>query len=286
MESVGRASPRGARGLLAVPGPGPPDADDEDGELVVGGIRPKSSPLPRRRSSASDDDSEPEAPASGSRRVSFADAKGLSLVHVKEFEMWEVPNLPRHELCEGEGRDADQYSLSFLNFSLPSDGELLIKVQDHKVVLESLELLPATTILRGVVRVLNVSFSKAVFVRTSLDAWCSHFDLLAEYTPGSSDGHMDRFSFRLTLVPPCGEQGTRVDLCLRYETPAGTFWANNDGGNYVLLCHREMREKRRENVNKRSCLKPVSQNLTEENCSAAEASSQGNVSPGESFLLL
>lgn len=261
MEFVGQASPLGACNLLEVPGLSSLDVDDDDSEMVIG-IRPKSSPLPRRKSSVSDEDSEPEPPACGSRRVSFADAKGLSLVHVKEFEMWEIPKLPGCELSDGDGNVTEDFYLSFLNFSLPlSDGELFIKVRDQKVVLESLELLPGTAILKGVVRVLNISFSKAVYVRTTLDTWSSHFDLLAEYMPGSSDGQMDSFSFKLTLVPPFREQGTRVDFCLRYETPVGTFWANNNSGNYVLFCHQEMKEQRekplRENVNKRSCLKPV-----------------------------
>uniref|UniRef100_A0AAQ5ZUW3 CBM21 domain-containing protein n=1 Tax=Amphiprion ocellaris TaxID=80972 RepID=A0AAQ5ZUW3_AMPOC len=233
----------------------------DEGDVVIG-IRPKSSPLPRRRSSATDDDSEPEPPPSGSRRVSFADAKGLSLVQVKEFGTWDVPKLPGYESSEGEGTDVEEFFLSPLTFSLPwSTQELFAKVREQKVELEAIELIPGTTILKGIIRVLNISFSKAVYVRTTLDTWSSHFDLLAEYVPGSSDGLMDCFSFKLTLVPPFGEQGARVDFCLRYETPLGTFWSNNDNRNYVLFCHQKIktvREKpQKEKVNKKSCLKTV-----------------------------
>lgn len=261
MEFVGQPRQSGPCNILEVPGLSSLDVDDDEGEVVIG-IRPKSSPLPRRRSSVSDEDSEPEPPMCGSRRVSFADAKGLSLVQVKEFETWHIPNLQMYDFSNGEGKDTDEYVLSLLNFSLPLSSEaLFIKVRDQKVVLETIELLPGTTILKGVIRVLNISFSKAVYVRTTLDTWSSHFDLLAEYIPGSSDGLMDCFSFKLTLVPPFGEQGTRVDFCLRYETPVGTFWANNNNGNYVLFCHQGMKEQkekpRRENLNKKSCLKPV-----------------------------
>ncbi|KAK2842571.1 hypothetical protein Q5P01_012771 [Channa striata] len=279
MECVGQPRTSEACNLLDVPELSCLDVDDDDCEVVIG-IRPKSSPLPRRKSSVSDDDSEPEPPLCGSRRVSFADAKGLSLVQVKEFETWDEPKLPRYE---GEGKCTEKYFLSLQTFSLPlSTEELFSKVQDQKVELETIMLLPGTTILKGVIRVLNISFSKAVYVRTTLDGWSSHFDLLAEYVPGCSDGLMDSFSFKLTLVPPFREQGARVDFCLRYETPAGTFWANNNNRNYVLFCHHGMKDQKektqKENVNKKSCLKSVSQNFTEENLSAVEAPSQGNVS--------
>uniref|UniRef100_A0A668SRD0 CBM21 domain-containing protein n=1 Tax=Oreochromis aureus TaxID=47969 RepID=A0A668SRD0_OREAU len=238
-------SPRGsgACNFLGVPVLSSWDVDDDEGEVVID-IRPKSSPLPRRKSSV---------------RVSFADAKGLNLVQVKEFDTWDVPKLPGYDTSDGEGNDEDEYILSPLNFSLPLlTEELLTKVQEQKVELEKIELLPGTTIVKGVVRVLNISFTKAIYVRTTLDCWSSHFDLLAEYIPGSSDGLTDCFSFTLTLWPPFRDEGARVDFCLRYETPVGTFWANNANKNYVLSCFRRTKENdqpQKENVNKKSCLK-------------------------------
>ncbi|XP_026167953.1 uncharacterized protein ppp1r3ab isoform X2 [Mastacembelus armatus] len=281
MEFAGQPRPFGVCNLLEVPGLSSFDVDDDEGEVVIG-IRPKSSPLPRRRSSVTDEDSEPEPPLCGSRRVSFADAKGLNLVQVKEFDTWDVPKLPGYDFC-GEGKEADEYFLSPLTFSVPlSSEELFVKVQDQKVELETIELIPGTTVLKGVIRVLNISFTKAVYVRTTLDTWSSHFDLLAEYIPGSSDGQTDGFSFKLTLVPPFGEQGARVDFCLRYETPVGTFWANNNNRNFILFCHRRIKEQKekpqKDNVNKKSCLKTVSQNLSSvENISSMEGSSEENI---------
>ena len=257
MEFVGQPRLSGTCNLLGVPGPSSLDEDSDEGEVV---IRPKSSPRPRRRTSSSDEDWEPEPPFSGSRRVSFADAKGLRLVQVKEFDTWHVPKLPGYGSSEGEGTEAEEYFLSPDTFSLPlSPEELFVKVRDQRLELETIELLHnKTTILKGMIRVLNISFSKTVYVRTTLDAWSSYFDLLAEFVPGSNDSLMDCFSFKLTLVPPFGEQGARVEFCLRYETPVGTFWANNNNRNYVLFCHQKVKDKpQTDNVNKRSCLKTV-----------------------------
>lgn len=280
MEFLGQPKTSGAYSLLGVPGLISLDIDDDDCDVVIG-IRPKSSPLPRRRSSVSDEEWEP--PVCGSRRVSFADAKGLSLVHVKEFDTWDVPKLPGYDSSDSEGKDAEEYFLSPFTFTVPmSTEELSVKVQEQKVELETIELLPGTTIVKGVIRVLNISFDKAVYIRTSLDGWTSHFDLLAEYIPGSSDGLMDCFSFKITLVPPFGQHGARVDFCLRYETPVGTFWSNNNNKNYVLFCHQRTKDQKetsqKESSQKKSCLKTVSQNFSAvEIVSAEETSSQENI---------
>lgn len=241
----------GSSNLLGLPEPCPWDSDDE---LGIGGIKPKSSPIPRRRSSlsCSDDDSQP--PPSGSRRVSFADAFGLSLVSVKQFKTWSMGDSV--DTLEVDLKDAKEYFLK-LHFTLPLTlEELLCRVQEQKVNLENLELLPGTTTLKGTVRVLNLCFDKLVYIRTSLDCWSSHFDLLAEYMPESSNGVTDCFSFKLTLVPPFEEQGARVDFCIRYETPFGSFWANNNGQNYLLFCHEKEKEQdENDKLKPKSCLK-------------------------------
>ncbi|XP_016425278.1 uncharacterized protein LOC107753594 [Sinocyclocheilus rhinocerous] len=266
MESVGViCSPTGASfNLLSLPASCPCDEDEES--LGLEGIKPKSSPIPRRRSSASSDDSLP--PPSSSRRVSFADAFGLSLVSVKQFDAWGVTD-PSGSLEIDLNEDKEYYMVPL--FTLPQTSEeLALRVHEQKLELESLELLSGTTTLRGIVRVLNISFDKMVYVRTSLDSWKSHFDLLAEYVPGSNNGGADCFSFKLTLVPPFGEEGARVDFCLRYETSLGTFWANNNEKNYCLFCCEKMKEKpQNESENRRkSCLKTTSLNVSASTVSA------------------
>ncbi|KAM7045009.1 protein phosphatase 1 regulatory subunit 3F isoform 2-T2 [Molossus nigricans] len=122
-------------------------------------------------------------------------------------------------------------------------------------------------VLRGLVRVLNRSFEKAVHVRASHDGWASFCDHPARYVPrsppgaglggsGTGDpvldpglglvpgqayasspddgGRTDRFAFQLPFAEGAGD-GARLDFVVRYETPEGTFWANNHGRNYTVL---------------------------------------------------
>lgn len=122
-------------------------------------------------------------------------------------------------------------------------------------------------VLRGLVRVLNRSFEKAVHVRASHDGWASFCDHPARYVPrsppvagtggpGAGDplldpglglvsgqvyasspddgGRTDRFAFQLPFAEGAGD-GARLDFVVRYETPEGIFWANNHGRNYTVL---------------------------------------------------
>ena len=212
-----------------------------------------------------DEDSEAEPPPVVRRKVSFADAFGLNLVSVKEFDTAEVTEA---EVSWPEGgavaHPSEEFYLSCL-FTVPSSSEELDqRLQTQMVELESIELLPGTTTLRGTIRVVNLCYSKNVFARMTLDRWSSHFDLPAEYVPGSSDRKTDRFTFSYTLVPPFDKEGTRVEFSLCYETSVGTFWVNNKEMNYVLFCHQkgqmkehvaQTHEESSSSKSKRSCLK-------------------------------
>ncbi|XP_037539682.1 LOW QUALITY PROTEIN: uncharacterized protein LOC119416524 [Nematolebias whitei] len=289
MDFVEWLRPSEACSLLTVPSLSSLDVDEEEGEDIIIGIRPKSSPIPSRKSSFTDEDSEAEPPPlCGSRRVSFADAKGLSLVQVKEFDTKDVPKRPGFDSAAVDVSNTMEYFLLPLTFSLPlPSDELSTRVLEQKIELETIELLTGTTILKGVVRVLNISYIKSVYVRTTFDNWCNHFDLLAEYIPDTSGGVMDSFLFKLTLVPPFRDQATRVDFCLRYETPVGTFWANNNNKNYVLFYSCRMKEEKekgqRETVNKKSCLKTVNPSVSaDKTISLKPSSSLDSISSDES----
>ncbi|XP_051546891.1 uncharacterized protein LOC127436652 [Myxocyprinus asiaticus] len=237
---------------------------------------------------------EPEPPPAAVRRkVSFADAFGLDLVSVKKYDSRDSRGPDLFGLIGTENREGEEYHISCL-FTVPaSDQELEMRIQKQKLELESIELFPGSTTIQGIIRVLNICFHKAVYVRTTLDSWQSHFDLQAEYMPGSSDGETDRFAFQLMLMPPFQAKWTRVEFCLRYESSAGTFWANNGGTNYIVFCHQRYRgdlkekEREREKVKEesnhkgiRSCLKTVSKKIcTEETHAEASGEISEHVTP-------
>ncbi|XP_011489214.1 protein phosphatase 1 regulatory subunit 3A isoform X2 [Oryzias latipes] len=238
----------------------------------------------------SEEDSEAEPPPVVRRKVSFADAFGLDLVSVKEFDNAEAAEA---EDCWPEGGDGGRlseelYLTCLFTVPLPPE-ELDLRLQTQMLELESIELLPGTTTLRGIIRVVNLCYAKNIYVRITLDQWSSHFDMPADYIPGSSDMRTDRFTFSYTLTPPFEKEGSRVEFCLRYETPAGTFWANNKGMNYVLFCHQKQ-QRGKENVaqdetkTKRSCLKAQrsggAEEKTREPFDSALVPAESEVRPG------
>ncbi|XP_037099188.1 uncharacterized protein ppp1r3aa [Syngnathus acus] len=213
-------------------------------------------------STADEEEPEWEATSTVRRKVSFADAFGLNLVSVKEYD-----DVHAGEDTEGKSPPQEEFYLSCLFTAPSSEEELVRRLEEQMVELERVELLPGTTNLRGYVRVLNLCFSKSVYARITLDGWKSHFDLPADYVPGSSDRKTDRFTFQYTVALPLEKEGTRVEFCLCYETSAGTFWANNQEMNYVMFCHLKSPAKQQvqeELKMKRSCLRTNRRASTQE----------------------
>ncbi|NXH88892.1 PPR3A phosphatase, partial [Edolisoma coerulescens] len=236
MESFEGPSQVNRANLLQVPTGNDSTLEDEDANTD---IELRFSPRPRRRNSSASEEEEADTPTSISRKVSFADAFGFDLVSVKEFDIWEFPTTGQENDIEDEVFPQDEYFFS-QQFTLPaSQEELLQKVREQKVVLESVLLLPGITCMNGIIRVLNVSFEKQVYVRMTLNNWLSYYDILAEFMPNSCGSETDQFCFKISLVPPFQKDGVKVEFCIRYETSVGTFWANNDDKNYTLICHKK-----------------------------------------------
>ncbi|XP_078269123.1 protein phosphatase 1 regulatory subunit 3E-like [Rhinoraja longicauda] len=104
------------------------------------------------------------------------------------------------------------------------------RLRRDKVCLEGLSVEGAR--VRGTVRVLNVAFTKEVWVRHTSDSWLSHTDTPARFIPGSADRHADRFAFELQRPAAAGTCG--LQLALRFTTGPHSYWDNNGGTNYRL----------------------------------------------------
>jgi hypothetical protein len=104
-------------------------------------------------------------------------------------------------------------------------------VQSHKICLERTRMTGLTTLTVDV-RVLNISFHKFISAIWTGDNWATKMESTFEYVPGSSDGVTDKFRFHLETVGFA--VGSRVYLCIRYETGEQEFWDNNGGQNYVF----------------------------------------------------
>ncbi|XP_066039157.1 protein phosphatase 1 regulatory subunit 3A [Chamaea fasciata] len=236
MESFEGPSQVNRANLLQVPTGSDSTSEEEDVNID---IKLRFSPRPRRRNSSTSEEDEADTPTHISRKVSFADAFGFDLVSVKEFDIWEFPNTGQENYIQDEVFPQDEFFFS-QQFTLPaSQEELLQKVREQKVALESVVLLPGVTCMNGIIRVLNVSFEKQVYVRMTLNNWLSYYDILAEFMPNSCGSETDQFCFKISLVPPFQKDGIKVEFCIRYETSVGTFWANNDDKNYTLICHKK-----------------------------------------------
>ncbi|XP_051478820.1 protein phosphatase 1 regulatory subunit 3A [Apus apus] len=236
MESFQGPSQGSSANLLQVPPVNDFSSEDEDFKPT---IKHRFSPLPRRRRSVSSEEDEADTPTTTRRKVSFADAFGFDLVSVKEFDMWDIPNTGHNNDIDDDVFPQEEFYFSQL-FTLPaSQEELLHKVREQKVLLESVLFLPGITCMNGIIRVLNVSFEKRVYVRMTLNNWLSFCDILAEFMPNSCGSETDQFCFRISLMPPYQKDGAKVEFCIRYETSVGTFWANNNDENYTLICRKK-----------------------------------------------
>lgn len=224
------------------------DDDDDDEEDDTDNVRliPRCSPVPRKRGASIHDETAEymrihSALTSASvKRVSFADTTGGDLVDVKEFVAFDSDDEEanaRWEEEEAKYRKPDREATYRVlpEFNSPSGSALLQAVQANKVEIEQISQDEDDPLaFSGIVRVLNVSFNKAVYIRSTMDSWASYYDHPAEYVQGSHDGATDQFTFRLSFAPPYITHGSRIEFVIRYETSEGDFWANNSHMNYVV----------------------------------------------------
>ncbi|XP_058498174.1 protein phosphatase 1 regulatory subunit 3A-like [Solea solea] len=222
------------------------DEDDDDEEDDPESIRliPRCSPVPRKRGSSIYDETAEymriHLALGAGKRVSFADTTGGDLVDVKEFVAFdsdEEEDSARWKEEEEKYRTREREPTYHVQpeFSAPAGTDLLQAVRTNKVEVEQMHPLENEPLaFSGLIRVQNVSFHKAVYIRSTMDSWATYFDHPAEYVPGSHDGDTDQFSFKLSFAPPHVTHGSHIEFVVRYETSEGDFWANNSSKNYVV----------------------------------------------------
>uniref|UniRef100_A0A3Q1G477 CBM21 domain-containing protein n=1 Tax=Acanthochromis polyacanthus TaxID=80966 RepID=A0A3Q1G477_9TELE len=202
------------------------DDDDEDDDTDVRLI-PRCSPVPRKRGASIYDETAEymriHLALSAGKRVSFADTTGGDLVDVREFVAFDADEE------EGSARWEEE------EFNAAAGGALLQAVRSNKVEVERMSPVENEPLaFRVLIRVLNVSFHKSVYIRATMDNWATYFDHPAEYVQGSNDGDTDQFSLKLSFAPPYLTHGSRIEFVVRYETSDGDYWANNSSMNYVV----------------------------------------------------
>ncbi|XP_067251121.1 protein phosphatase 1 regulatory subunit 3A isoform X5 [Chanodichthys erythropterus] len=217
------------------------DEEEEETEEDVHLI-PRSSPVPRKRgSSIADETAEYMRIRLGlpNRRVSFVDSTGAELVDVRMFVPFDSDDEDDSRWEEEEARYRKTYREPTYRvrpeFQALAGTELVLAVHTNKLEVESVTSVPDEPLsFEVIIRVLNISFHKSVYVRSTMDGWINHFDYPAEYVQGSNDGETDKFSVKLSFASPYLFNGARIDFVVRYETSDGEFWANNSGRNYSV----------------------------------------------------
>lgn len=220
------------------------DEDDEDDDTEDVHLIPRCSPVPRKRGASIFDETAEymriHQALSGGKSVSFADTTGGDLVDVKEFVAFDSDDeedIARWEEEEAKYRKPEReptYHVQ-LEFNAPTGSALLQAVHSNKVEVEQMSPVENEPLaFTGVIRVLNISFHKAVYIRSTMDNWATYFDHPAEYVQGSHDGATDKFSFKLSFAPPYITHGSHIEFVVRYETSDGDYWANNSCMNYVV----------------------------------------------------
>ncbi|KAF7662764.1 hypothetical protein LDENG_00227870 [Lucifuga dentata] len=219
------------------------DEDDDDTEDVH--LIPRCSPVPRKRGQSIHDETAEYMKISALRlsagkRVSFADTTGGDLVNVKEFDAFdsdEEEDSARWEEEQAKYRKPEREPIYCVHpeFNVPTSSVLMQAVHTNKLEVEQLSPVEDEPLaFSGIIRVLNISFHKAVYIRSTMDNWATYFDYPAEYVQGSHDGNTDKFHFKLSFAPPYITHGSRIEFVVRYETSVGDYWANNSSMNYVV----------------------------------------------------
>ncbi|XP_022166013.1 protein phosphatase 1 regulatory subunit 3B-like isoform X2 [Myzus persicae] len=239
-------------------------------------------------SSSSSDENEPSSPVRRKKKVVFADDRGLSLTQVRLMNepsnqppklMTVRPYLPKLSAASPSSSVSSFYQADsagsgptsvvkhlqqqqtgatdqllqqwHLRFSQPASSyvDFRKRLDTDNVSLENVIVRSPDRRIVGTVKVRNLSYDKAVFVRCTHDRWAGHEDTQCTYvqnnamvnaaangsclTSGPAPGVAaiyDTFSFQLPLPVHSGS----MEFAVCYKSAEFECWDNNDGLNYCL----------------------------------------------------
>lgn len=173
------------------------------------------------------------------KRVTFADLLGFSLVSVVEIDARKEDPEKRLYRCLRKQRGNTASKTRYLTclFEQPEKrDDFLDRVRQEYVCLESV--VCDHFIVRGFVRVLNVSYSKVITIRYTTDEWKTIRELEANHLCTSNDGTTDTFFFCVQFGSPCHEK-CKMEFALCYAVDGREYWDNNHRKNYLICCSSE-----------------------------------------------
>ncbi|XP_039624504.1 protein phosphatase 1 regulatory subunit 3C-B-like [Polypterus senegalus] len=204
-------------------------------------LNPKVNQQPPESLSWEDHQKAPENENSKKKRVVFADSKGLSLTAVrfyseKEEDRFDLPLSPSDFWLDDHKQDLVEKppKTLILGFSPPSADYVAFRSRLHQncVGLESCSIHERS--INGTVKVLNMCFEKAVFIRITFDSWGSFRDIPCVYMHhGYGGADTDTFTFDIAL--PDLNPKERIEFCIAFSAGQQIFWDNNAGQNFKVV---------------------------------------------------
>ena len=176
------------------------------------------------------------------KKVSFADAAGLTLENVKTIPPYRSEDdvtlnntTPNNNHCGLYMHSPRRWTklLSPCFVEPCKTDSFMERVFKQNVCLESVSC--NDLVVTGIIRVTNIDYTKEVTVRSTFDDWNNFRDIWTDYLSSNMDGKTEQFSFRIT-VPVDFEANFEIEFAIRYRVAEYEFWDNNFGRNYIIRC--------------------------------------------------
>lgn len=176
------------------------------------------------------------------KSVHFADSKGLALVSVVTFneenelreqfsKLTQTTAGKRRFKLEGY-LSTNKKSNKIVSEKLPE--KVVAQLAWQKVCVHSTECLKSGKI-RGKVYVANLAYEKRVKARYSLDSWQTHNEVDGNFHSNCTND-IDRFVFEIPIPKKSAVKNFKVEFAVSYTVLGDTYWDNNNGFNYHVLC--------------------------------------------------